>query len=74
MTRRTFSAVTAASYSRVMGANDRIGLGYIGVGARGDRLHELALAEGTSPGRKLRQPRFTRITGACWTTRRSMRW
>ena len=34
-TRRTFlgaAAMTAASYNRVLGANDRIGLGFIGFG------------------------------------------
>jgi len=44
MTRRTF---TAASYTAIAGANDRIGLGYIGLGARGDRLHEIALGANT---------------------------
>ena len=28
-------AVTALSYSRILGANDRIGLGVIGTGGRG---------------------------------------
>src|SRR5205823_2267798 len=44
-TRRTFAksavsaaALTAASYSRVFGANDRVALGFIGVGNRGDQL------------------------------------
>ncbi len=32
---RTAAAMTALSYSRVLGANDRIGLGVIGVGNRG---------------------------------------
>ncbi len=45
MTRRTFS-MSAASYARVLGANDRIGMGYIGLGARGDRLHDAALSSG----------------------------
>jgi predicted dehydrogenase len=44
MTRRTFTAV---SYASILGANDRIGLGYIGLGARGDRLHEAALSANT---------------------------
>ena len=38
MTRRTAAkgaALTALSYSRVLGANDRIGLGVIGTGGRG---------------------------------------
>lgn len=41
--RRTFAkasalALTAASYSRVLGANDKIRLGFVGVGNRGDQL------------------------------------
>ena len=39
--RRTFvaaTALTAASYSRILGANDTIRLGFIGVGNRGDQL------------------------------------
>ncbi len=39
--RRSFavaSAMTAASYSRVLGANDRVQLGFIGVGNRGSNL------------------------------------
>lgn len=41
--RRTFAkasaiALTAASYSRVLGANDTVRLGFIGVGNRGDQL------------------------------------
>lgn len=41
VTRRTFStaaALTAASYGRVLGANDRVRTGFIGVGNRGDQL------------------------------------
>jgi predicted dehydrogenase len=42
MGRRTFVAsVTAASYSRILGANDRIGLGLIGSGERG--RHDMGL-------------------------------
>ncbi len=38
-TRRTvLLAATAASYSRILGANDRIALGFIGVGERGNYL------------------------------------
>lgn len=40
-TRRAFGAVvaiTAASYARVLGANDKVRLGFIGVGNRGDQL------------------------------------
>ena len=41
LTRRAFgtsAALTAAAYSRVLGANDRVILGFIGVGNRGDQL------------------------------------
>src|SRR5579864_290547 len=46
MTRRTFTraaagaltALSAASVSRVLGANERVRLGFIGVGNRGDQL------------------------------------
>ena len=44
-TRRTFAksaagaaALTAASYTRAFGANDRVNVGFIGVGNRGDQL------------------------------------
>ncbi len=40
------SAVTAASYSRVLGANDRVRMGYIGVGNRGDQVHDGFLEHG----------------------------
>ena len=32
-------AMTALSYSRILGANDRIALGHIGIGNRGRELH-----------------------------------
>ena len=47
--RRSFSAaaaMTALSYSRVMGANGRLQLGYIGVGNRGDQVHDAFLEHG----------------------------
>jgi predicted dehydrogenase len=50
-TRRAFAksaasaaAITAASYSRVLGANDRVAVGFIGVGNRGDQLLDAFLA------------------------------
>jgi len=50
ITRRHFgqglAAVSAASYSRVLGANDRVGVGYIGLGNRGDQVHEAFLEHG----------------------------
>jgi predicted dehydrogenase len=50
MTRRDFtraaSAVTALSYSRIQGANNRLQLGYIGVGNRGTQVHEGFLEHG----------------------------
>lgn len=39
VTRRAFAA-TAISYSRILGANDRPLLGYIGLGNRGDQVHD----------------------------------
>src|SRR3954469_7662801 len=35
-------ASTALSYDRILGANDRIALGHIGVGNRGSELHLMA--------------------------------
>jgi predicted dehydrogenase len=45
ISRRAFSgaALTAASYSRILGANDRVGVGYIGLGNRGDQVHDAFL-------------------------------
>ncbi|MBI2688946.1 MAG: Gfo/Idh/MocA family oxidoreductase [Acidobacteria bacterium] len=43
MNRRQFgkaAAFTALSYSRVLGANDRVQMGFIGLGNRGDQVHE----------------------------------
>jgi predicted dehydrogenase len=42
----TGMAATAASYSRVLGANDRAGVGYIGLGNRGDQVHDAFLEHG----------------------------
>lgn len=50
LTRREFSrAATVAgalSYSRVLGANDRVRMGYIGLGNRGDQVHDAFLEHG----------------------------
>lgn len=50
LTRRNFSRVaasaTALSYSRILGANDRIRMGYIGLGNRGDQVHDAFLEHG----------------------------
>ncbi|MGH9628311.1 MAG: Gfo/Idh/MocA family protein [Bryobacteraceae bacterium] len=50
LTRRSFAKTaglaTAASYSRILGANDRVALGYIGVGNRGDQVHDAFLEHG----------------------------
>jgi len=43
---RTALAATALGYSRILGANDRIGIGYIGLGNRGDQVHEAFLEHG----------------------------
>jgi predicted dehydrogenase len=50
-TRREFAvkagiAATAFSYSRVLGANDRVRMGYIGLGNRGDQVHDGFLEHG----------------------------
>ncbi|MCC7340490.1 MAG: Gfo/Idh/MocA family oxidoreductase [Bryobacterales bacterium] len=39
-------AATALSYSRILGANDRISMGYIGLGNRGDQVHDAFLEHG----------------------------
>ena len=50
ITRRDFtrntSLVTALSYSSILGANDRVRMGYIGVGNRGDQVHTAFLEYG----------------------------
>ncbi|HLJ16585.1 MAG TPA: Gfo/Idh/MocA family oxidoreductase [Bryobacteraceae bacterium] len=43
---RTATLATALSYSRILGANDRVQLGYIGVGNRGDQDHDAFLENG----------------------------
>src|SRR5450755_1452281 len=49
-TRRDFARsaglATALSYSRIIGANDRVGVGYIGLGNRGDQVHDAFLEHG----------------------------
>ena len=48
LNRRRFglAALTAAGYSRILGANDRVHVGYIGLGNRGDQLHDAFLEHG----------------------------
>ncbi|BDC50681.1 NADH-dependent dehydrogenase [Bryobacterales bacterium F-183] len=48
ISRRSFAAtaMTALSYSRVMGANEKLRMGYIGVGNRGDQVHDGFLEHG----------------------------
>jgi predicted dehydrogenase len=50
LTRRDFAKgaalATAAGYSRIMGANDRVRMGYIGLGNRGDQVHDAFLEHG----------------------------
>src|SRR5437016_8881115 len=50
MTRRDLAKgaalATARSYSRIQGANDRVGMGYIGLGNRGDQVHDAFLEHG----------------------------
>src|SRR5436190_17348954 len=48
-TRRQFTRgglAGALSYSRILGANDRIRMGYIGLGNRGDQVHDAFLEHG----------------------------
>ncbi|MFN7925541.1 MAG: Gfo/Idh/MocA family oxidoreductase [Bryobacteraceae bacterium] len=45
VSRRVFAA-TALSYSRVFGANDRVRVGYVGLGNRGDQVHDAFLEHG----------------------------
>ena len=50
LSRRDFARgaglATALSYSRILGANDRVGVGYIGLGNRGDQVHDAFLEHG----------------------------
>ena len=39
-------SATAAGYSRILGANDRVRMGYIGLGNRGDQVHDAFLEHG----------------------------
>ena len=49
LNRRDFAqkavALTALSYSRILGANDRTRMGYIGLGNRGDQVHDAFLKQ-----------------------------
>jgi predicted dehydrogenase len=48
--RRTFGktalAAAAASYGRILGANEKVRVGYIGLGNRGDQVHDAFLEHG----------------------------
>jgi predicted dehydrogenase len=50
LTRRNFTRgaalTTALSYSRIFGANERVRIGYIGLGNRGDQVHDAFLEHG----------------------------
>jgi predicted dehydrogenase len=49
LTRRDFTraaGVTALGYSRILGANDRVRIGYIGLGNRGDQVQDAFLEHG----------------------------
>src|SRR5438477_12771101 len=52
VTRRSFARAaaiaSAASYSRILGANDRVHMGYIGIGNRGDQVHDAFLETGNN--------------------------
>lgn len=45
---RTAAGVSAASYGRILGANDRVRMGFIGLGNRGDQVHDAFLEFGDS--------------------------
>jgi len=45
---RNAMVLTALSYSRILGANDRVRMGYIGLGNRGDQVHDAFLHHGDS--------------------------
>jgi hypothetical protein len=55
---------SAASYARIMGANERISLGHIGIGSRGKELDEIAAL--------LHQDYNVEMSGVCdlWTVNR----
>ncbi len=50
ISRRNFTAaataMTALSYSRILGANEKLRMGYIGLGNRGDQVHDAFLEHG----------------------------
>jgi predicted dehydrogenase len=48
LSRRDFARASGAalSYSRILGANDRVAVGFIGVGNQGDALHDAFLEHG----------------------------
>jgi len=46
--RKAAAAATALSYSRILGANDRVRMGFIGLGNRGDQVHDGFLEHGDS--------------------------
>jgi predicted dehydrogenase len=52
LSRRAFSGAaglaTALSYSRILGANDRVRMGFVGLGNRGDQVHDAFLEHGDS--------------------------
>ena len=45
ISRRAFAA-TALSYAQILGANDRLRMGYIGLGNRGDQVHDAFMEHG----------------------------
>src|SRR4051794_10606324 len=52
LTRRTLvraAGMTALSYRNILGANDRVRMGYIGLGNRGDQVHEAFLEFSEAP-------------------------
>src|SRR4051812_13394110 len=46
---RTAAGVSALGYGRILGANDRVRMGYVGLGNRGDQVHEAFLEFSDAP-------------------------
>ena len=96
-TRRSFTKATAAagivtalSASRVYGANDRVRVGFVGLGNRGDQVLGAFLEHGDAQvaaicdlnpayrdfaaAKRRRQPRAPKTTASCWSATISTRW
>jgi hypothetical protein len=59
---------TALSYARVQGANDRVRIGYIGLGNRGDQVHD-AFSRARRPAHITDMTRFPDLTRSGYRAR-----